>query len=130
MRTSGHLRLVALAVLVWAAFWVGGLPQYYQQYSFAALLIFSVLLVPLVAFAGLKVIGRVRAERRLQLGLWLSFYFTVPFAILDYLYCGLFLGHGWEFLRRFWYLTVYYVIPWLIFVPIGLWLARSRPGSR
>src|SRR4051812_4430007 len=128
MRTSGHLRLVALAVLVWAVFWIGGLPQYYQQYSFTTLLIFSVLLAPLIAFAGFKVIGRVRAERRAQLGLWLSFYFTVPFAILDYLYCGLFLGHGWEFLRRFWYLTVYYVIPWFIFVPIGLWLARSRPG--
>lgn len=130
MRTSGHLRLMALAVLVWAVFWIGGIPQYYQQYSFTTLLVFTVLLVPLTAFAGFKVIGRARVERRLQLGLWLSFYFTVPFAILDYLYCGLFLGHGWAFLRRFWYLTVYYVIPWLIFVPVGWWLGRSRPGAR
>lgn len=130
MRKSSHLRLLAYAMLVWAVFWIGGLPHYYQQYSFTTMLTVSVLLVPLIAVAGFKAIGGVRAERRVQRGLWLSFYFTVPLAIIDYLYCGLFLGHGLEFLRRFWYLTAFYVIPWLIFAPIGLWLARHQSSPR
>ncbi len=129
MSRSAHLRLLALAALVWAGFWVAGLPDYYQQYSFAAQLALSLLLVPLVVVIGFRVIRRARAERRARLGLWLSVYFTLPFAMLDYLYCGLLLGHGWAFLGRYWYLTVYYVIPWLIFLPIGVRLARPRPAA-
>jgi hypothetical protein len=87
---------------------------------------FSIALVPIIVFAGAKVIGSARIERRKMLGFWLSLYFTAPFVLFDYLYCGLYLGHGWEFLRRFWYLTIYYVIPWLIFVPVGRSLARSQ----
>ena len=115
-----------LAAAVWIAFWVAGLPDYYQQYSFSTMAAFSIALVPVIVFVGIKVISGARIERRQMFGFWLSLYFTAPFVLFDYLYCGLYLEHGWEFLSRFWYLTVYYVIPWLIFVPIGRSLARPQ----
>ena len=54
------------------------------------------------------------SRQRMQVGLWIAFYFTVPLAVYDYLYCGLVLGFGVRFLIDFWYLTVYYFIPWLL----------------
>jgi hypothetical protein len=128
VRARSHVRLFALAILVWGGFWLAGLPDYYQQYSYTTMAIFSLALIPAIAFAGAKVIGRARVERRRALGGWLGFYFTVPFAVLDYAYCGLYLGHGWAFLSRYWYLTVYYAIPWLVFVPIGYRLSRHAGG--
>lgn len=124
MRVRSHLRLLGLAVAVWAAFWVAGLPDYYRQYPFVAMLAFCVALVPLIVLAARRMIGRARPERRRALGAWLAFYFTVPLLALDYAYCGLHLGHGWGFLGAYWYLTAFYVVPWAIFVPVGLALAR------
>jgi len=43
----------------------------------------------------------------------------------DYAYCGLYLGQGWRFLAGHWYLTLFYAVPWLILLPMGLWLARQ-----
>ena len=58
--------------------------------------------------------------------LWLAFYFTVPLAIYDWLYCGTYLGHGVQFIYRYWYLTVYYAIPWILLPLIALLLNRMR----
>jgi hypothetical protein len=124
MRTGAHLRLAILAVILWAAFFVGGLPHYDQQYGFAVQAGGSALLVPIIGLAGGRVIVQARAERRRTLALWLSFYATVPFLILDVCYCGVYLGLGAGFLRSHWYLTIFYVIPWLLFVPVGLRSAR------
>jgi hypothetical protein len=30
----------------------------------------------------------------MPLAFWLSFYYTIPLALYDWLYCGLYLGHG------------------------------------
>ena len=67
--------------------------------------------------------------RRLAVASWLAFYITVPLLLYDALYCGVWLGHGLRFFVDFWYLSVYYVIPWLILPPTGLWLdRRPAPG--
>lgn len=50
MRAATHLRLACLGALVWVAFWLAGLPDYYRQYSFQAMLVFSIALVPAIAF--------------------------------------------------------------------------------
>ena len=60
------------------------------------------------------VLTRVPPRRRMSLALWIAFYFTAPLAVYDYLYCGLVLGRGVGFLWEFWYLTAYYVIPWVL----------------
>lgn len=130
MCAQSHLRLLVLATLVWLGFWLAGLPHYYQQYPKAVMIAFCVALVPVVVWLGAKVIGRRPAETRRAFAVWLAFYFTVPLAILDYLYCGWYLGQGWRFLVSCWYLTVYYVVPWLVFVSIGMRLDRpSYQGS-
>lgn len=74
-----------------------------------------------------KVVGHAEVSRRKPLAFWLSFYFTVPLMLLDYAYCGLYLGHGWSFLLTYWYLTAFYVIPWLILLPIANVLTPAQP---
>jgi hypothetical protein len=51
--------------------------------------------------------------------------FSLPFAVLDTLYCGVYLGHGADYLWKFWYLTVFYVSPWMTLLPTELLLRRS-----
>ncbi len=46
MRASTHVRLFLMATAVWAAFWVAGLPHYYQQYRMG----------PLVAGSGVLIV--------------------------------------------------------------------------
>ncbi len=62
--------------------------------------------------------------------IWISFYYTVPFALLDTLYCGLYLGGGASYLYKFWYLTVFYFTPWLTFPPTALLLRRRAAGLK
>jgi hypothetical protein len=127
----GHIRLLLIATLVWAAFLIGGLPSYYQQYSTRFMVWFDlVVLVPITGVVYIVLRG-VRPERRLKVSAWIAFYFTVPLAIYDWLYCGVYLGHGIKFLSRFWYLSVYYAIPWVLMPGVALMLdRRSSRASR
>ena len=115
MRTRHHFRLWVLATLVWAGFLLAGLPDYYQQYSTGFMVGFDLLLLLPIFGVLFVVLRRVPSRQRPTLALWIAFYFTVPLAVYDYLYCGLVLGRGIGFLWQYWYLTVYYVIPWLLF---------------
>jgi hypothetical protein len=125
MRLTTHFRIFAIAVAAWAAFFVTGLPDYYQQYPAAWMVAFLVVLIPPIIVVALKVIGHAAVGQRRSLATWLAFYFTLPLALLDYAYCGIYLGHGLAFLFRYWYLTVYYIVPWLILIPIGYRLSAD-----
>jgi hypothetical protein len=133
MRMRGHLQVLAAATAAWLAFWIAGLPDYYQQYATRALVVLEVVLLPPVWAIGYLVLRRWRGSR-LNHALVLSFYFSVPVFLYDLLYCGLHLGHGLGFIVRYWYLTTYYFVPWLLWVPTALWLeansARSPLGVR
>ena len=129
MRRRGHIRLLLIASLVWAGFWVGGLPSYYQQYSTAFMALFALaVLVPITGVV-YGVLRGVKRERRLKVSAWFAFYFTLPLAIYDWLYCGVHLGHGMQFLSRFWYLSVYYAIPWVVLPTVALMLNRRSAGE-
>ncbi|MEZ0229286.1 MAG: hypothetical protein ACAI25_11725 [Planctomycetota bacterium] len=130
MRARGHLQLLVLGVAIWAAFWVAGLPDYYQQYSQTFLIVGTALLVPPTALAGWVGLERSKPERRRALGFWFAFYGTAPFLALDALYCGVHLGHGAAFFGKFWYLTVFYVLPWVLYVPMGLVLGKRDLSGR
>jgi hypothetical protein len=94
MTIRDHIGVFLIATLVWAGFWLAGLPSYYQQYSDVQMIWFlSLVLIPIAAIVYL-VLRRLRPETRLAVALWLAFYFTVPLAVYDWLYCGLYLGHG------------------------------------
>jgi hypothetical protein len=129
MTAGEHFALFILGLLVWASFWLAGLPGYYQQYSPVAMAIGCILLSVAIPLWALRVLLHRRSATRLRWALWISFYFTVPFALLDWLYCGVYLGQGAAFLWRYWYLTVFYFTPWLTLVPMALLLNR-RHGSR
>ena len=120
----GHIRLLVIAALVWAAFWAGGLPHYYQLYSTRIMAFFDLaVLVPITGVACWFLRG-VRPEGRLSVSAWSAFHFTAPLAIYDWLYCGILLGHGMQFVAQFWYLSVYYAIPWIILPGVALILDR------
>jgi hypothetical protein len=131
MSVRGHLRLMIQAVIVWFAFWLFGLPAYYQQYSTAALAVASTVLSALIVLAAVAVLRRGTPQARFRRALWLSVYYTVPFAILDTLYCGFYLGHGTGYLWKYWYLTVFYFTPWITFIPVAILLsnAPSTPNT-
>ena len=129
MAMRDHIRIFLIATVVWVSFWAAGLPSYYQQYSNLLMIWFDLLLlIPIAAIAYL-VLRRLRLERRLKTTLWLAFYFTVPLSVYDWLYCGLYLGHGVQFISIYWYLTVYYAIPWVLFPLIALLLNFMRSGQ-
>jgi hypothetical protein len=128
-----HFSLFLPAVCVWAAFWLAGWPSYYQQYSVVTMAVATNLLSVATSLAAVFVLRRARAETRLARAFWLCLYYTVPFAALDALYCGLYLGQGPGFLNKYWYLSIFYITPWLTFIPIALLLrgelARQRTKS-
>ena len=110
-RLKKHVRLLSYVTLAWILFWVGGLPNYYQQYSTKFMVVFDILIFPpiwLIVYFSAK---KARQNSGLSVSLWLSFYITVPLFIYDLIYCGLYLGYGASFLWKYWYVTVYYIVP-------------------
>lgn len=124
MSLRGHVRIFCLATLAWAAFWVAGLPSYYLQYSNAAMLVVSVILVPPIVALSYVLLRRAARDVRLTYAAWIAFYFSGPLALYDWLYCGLHLGYGLSFLRVFWYLTLFYVVPWAVLPATAVVLNR------
>lgn len=129
MSTRTHFKVLAQALLAWFGFWLLGLPDYYQQYPVAALGIGSVILSAAISLLFLFVLLRVPPARRFTVAFWLSFYYTVPFALLDTWYCGIHLGHGVSYLWKYWYLTAFYFSPWLTLLPTAALLARRGTGN-
>lgn len=132
MTPRKHLTLLLQAIGVWFAFWVAGLPDYYQQYSQLAVAIGCILLSVAISLFAVTVLSRGRPEHRMSRALWISFYYTLPFAVLDTLYCGVYLGHGAGYLAKYWYLTIFYLTPWLTFPPTAYLLTAKtrRPMNR
>lgn len=129
MKKEHHIRLWIFATAVWAGFLLGGLPDYYQQYSTNFMLGFVVLVLLPISVVLYLVLKRVAPRRRMSVALWIALYFTVPLAVYDWLYCGLVLGRGIGFIWEFWYLTVYYAIPWLLAPPMALLVNRIERGA-
>lgn len=125
MTPRKHLRLLLQGTAAWFVFWLIGLPDYYQQYSTLTMAVASVLLSVAISLAAIAVLRGGRDETRLARAFWLSVYFTVPFAVLDGLYCGWYLGHGAGFLVTYWYLSIFYLTPWLTFMPTAALLRRA-----
>ncbi len=122
MSPRHHLTLLLQAIGGWGVFWLAGWPSYYQQYSVITMAIASILLSVVISLAAIVVLRGGRDDTRRKRAFWLSVYFTLPFAALDALYCGWYLGHGADFLFRYWYLSIFYVTPWLTFLPTAVLL--------
>lgn len=125
MNMRKHLRLLLQAVCIWGVFWLAGLPSYYQQYSTVAVAVACSVLSVGISLAAIVVLRGGREETRVSRAFWLSVYYTIPFVALDALYCGWYLGNGSAFITKYWYLSIFYVTPWLTFVPTAM-LLRQR----
>ncbi|MBM3125319.1 MAG: hypothetical protein FJZ87_09635 [Chloroflexi bacterium] len=124
MTLRKHLRLLVIVTAVWLLFFVAGAPDYYQQYSTQSMIIFDLAVLPLlwwVCYLSIK-----KSRNPMASSFWLAFYFVVPLFFYDLIYIGVYLGYGFDFIWKFWYLSVYYLLPWMILPPTGWWIERQR----
>ena len=122
MRIKNHIRILIIASVVWFLFLLGGMPDYYLQYSLQTMILFVTLLLIPIAVIIFFVFRPIKRGRRLTIAYWYAFYFTIPLAIYDSLYCGFYLGYGMKFIGVFWFLSIYYLIPWILFPLIAKFL--------
>jgi hypothetical protein len=121
-----HVRLLIIVTIAWILFWIAGLPDYYQQYSTKTMIIFDLLILPPIWFVVYRSVKGARPGWAVTAAAWWAFYISFPLFIYDFLYAGLYLGHGMKFLWHFWYLTLYYVLPWLLFPATGWFVEKRR----
>jgi hypothetical protein len=122
MKIKNHLRIFAIASLVWFVFLLAGMPDYYLQYSFITMLWFVILLLIPITWIMFLVLKQLAVDRQIKIAVWFALYFTIPLFLYDYIYCGIYLGYGLEFLFTFWFLSIYYIIPWILFPVIAVLL--------
>jgi len=129
MSPRSHIRLGFIVTAVWGLVWLLGWPEYYQQYSTRWMVIFVVILAPLFWILVIRMLRSIKSGR-IYKSIILSTYFTVPFFVYDYMYCGLYLGNGMGFLHKYWYLTIYYIIPWIMVPLTAVWIEGKRAVDR
>lgn len=127
MKPRKHLSLFIQASIVWLLFWLVGLPSdYFQNYSSVTMGVASALISVVTSLAAVWLLQSCRNETRMSRAFWLSVYYTLPFAVYDYFYCGWYLGHGPDYISMYWYLSIFYVIPWFIFLPTAALLRTDK----
>ena len=124
MKARGHIKIFSIVTAAWAIFWLIGWPEYYLQYSFRFMLLFDAVVFVVLWFVVYRVLKHTPRNYRIPLSLWLAFYITIPLFFYDYLYCGVYLGYGISFVSAFWFLSIYYVIPWIICPVTAFWQNR------
>jgi hypothetical protein len=129
MKFRKHLKLLLIVSIAWLLFWIAGLPDYYQQYSLATIFILVLAILLPIWYLVYRNIKKSKPGRGLKVAFWWTFYITVPLFFYDLIYCGIYLKHGVGFLWKYWYLTVYYIIPWLIFPLTGWLVERNRKSE-
>ena len=120
MKIKHHMRIFLIATIVWIFFLILGLPDYYLQYSTRIMIWFDILLLIPFSIIIWFVLKSVKKTKRVKISLWYAFYFTLPLALYDYLYCGIYLNYGIHFIFDFWFLSVYYIILWILFPFIAI----------
>jgi hypothetical protein len=126
MNVQTHVKLLSIVSLAWLLFWVAGLPDYYQQYSATTMIVFDLLVLPPIWFLVYRFAKHSGPGQGMKSSLWWAFYISVPLFIYDLVYCGWYLGHSLILLTKYWYLTVYYILPWILFPPMGLLLDKKN----
>jgi len=126
MQFKNHLKLFIVVTTAWIIFLIIGLPDYYQQYSTKFMIVFDIIILPPIWYIVYRSAKRTKPGRGFIISMWWSFYISVPLFIYDLIYCGIYLGYGMSFLWIYWYLTVYYIFPWILFHTTGLLIDKNR----
>jgi hypothetical protein len=119
MRLKNHIKILIIATLVWLFFLLLGMPDYYLQYSTNTMIWFTILLLIPFSIIIWYIFKPIKKSKRIKISLWYALYFTVPLAVYDYLFCGIYLDYGFRFITVFWFLSVYYLILWFLFPGIA-----------
>jgi hypothetical protein len=126
MNIRNHIKAFLFGTTVWIAFFILGLPNYFQQYSTTFMALFDIAVFPFLVAMVLLIMKWLKGKSSSNKSVLLAFYGTVPLFVYDYLYCGIYLQHGWEFLSTYWYLTIYYFIPWIVLPLMGIYLDKRN----
>lgn len=126
METRSHIRRLIIVTAAWILFWIAGLPHYYQQYSTKFMILFDLAILPPICFVVYRSVKKSKPGGEFSASLWWAFYISFPLFIYDLLYVGVYIGNGIAFLWSHWYLTVYYILPWLLFPPMGRHVEKIR----
>jgi hypothetical protein len=123
MSKSVHLYLFSLATTCWTLFLLGGLWSDYYQTSPALRSFLIIVLLPSWAYLRLSIsfLGQRQVTNKVLGAFWLSFYFTVPLFFYDLIYLGAYNALGLSFMFSHWYLSVFYIIPWIISFGVANW---------
>jgi hypothetical protein len=107
---------------MWTLFFIAGLhSNYFMTWTPLAQLVLIVVLPTVVLLLVTKFrVARLAREQIAPRVLWTAFYFTAPFLALDIIYLGMHQGFGASFLLSHWYLTAFYITPWLTLPPLLL----------
>jgi len=116
MTARKHLELLLYSFITWFAFYLLGLPDYYQSWYFE-LKVAICILVTIVYFpATYYTLNNYWSDgKHLGNSVWLALYLTLPLFIYDYLLLALYKGLGISFVIPYWYLTFFYFSFWCNF---------------
>ena len=121
MNNAKYLKIFLVAVAVYLLFLIRGLPnnhflEWTLDFKIADCIEIIIFTLPLVYFT-LRWFSN-KADY-FKDSIWFAFCVSVPFLILDIVYVGIIRGHGIEYLKSHWFLTIFYFIVWIEVPVIG-----------
>lgn len=131
MSFRSHLYLLYLSTTFWTWFFLGGLwTNYYQDLTFSNALLFVVILPAVILLlVGKGLLKSVTKTNYCKAAVVCASYFAFVLLAYDFIYLKLYAGKGFAYLIDYWYLTFFSPIPYLILLPIGYRLDKTKNGS-
>ena len=113
--------------MTWFAFYLIGLPEYYQQWylwaKVAILILVTLMYFPITRYT----LDSYWDDRKhIVNSCWLALYLTLPLFVYDYLLLAWYKGLGIWFVVPYWYLTFFYFSFWLQFPATAYWMLRRE----
>lgn len=110
-----HWHLFCLATTWWTLFYLVGMPsRYFQTWPLVPVVLFGIVM-PLAALTYyMRARIRRHPERAGTEATAIAFHMTVPLFIYDWWVLAVNADLGMGFLASHWYLTVFYVLPWIV----------------
>jgi len=122
---SKHIRLLRSCTLAWVAFAIIGWSSYYQAWSFKNLLYYCIAIYFGLGVAIYRMILRYEGNKLVR-SFWVAFYIAIPLMIYDYIYITFLRMEPFDLLNRFWFLSVFYIIPWIQALILYLYIAYKK----
>jgi hypothetical protein len=125
MSIQKHIILFVITILVWAIFYLLGLPSnYFVDWNLAEKILLSLVtafaIVPFIGFFVILFLG----GDYFKISIWFALYASVLIFTMDFIVIGLIKGDGISFLMSHWHLTIAYFYVWISLPLIGIALKK------